>query len=129
MSKKKLQERKQKAKERATAQQKVKRRLFASRRARYEKEIETEARDNRTRLEPIRNDSSLRKIGEHLAHNLKVLEALEEEYVQEQLGRKEINDVLEAEGYKTIEQKMDVLKKQAHEIVETIQSNLPETTT
>ena len=123
MSKKKAQERKKKAKERATYQQKVKKRLFASRRARYEREIENEAKENRQRLEPIRKTHA-DKINEHLKHNLQVLQALEDEYVREQMSRKEINAELEAEGFKTIEEKVAALKNKARAIAQSIQNDL-----
>lgn len=123
MAKKKLKEKKAKAKERATYQTKVKKRLFASRRARYEREIENEAKENRTRLEPIRKTHS-EKVNENLKHNLQVLQALEEEYVREQMQRQEINAELEAEGFKTIEEKIKALKNKARAIATSIQNEL-----
>ncbi len=124
MAKKKVQERKAKAKERATHQQKVKKRLFASRRARYEREIETDAKENRPKQEPFRKQTHLEKVGEHLQHNLKVLKALEEEFVKEQLSRKEINTELEAEGFNTVEEKMEALKQKARSIAQNIQNEI-----
>lgn len=51
-----------------------------------------------------------------LEHNLKILEALEEEYDRENSTRKEINQKLENEGYMTMKEKMDALHKKALEL-------------
>jgi preprotein translocase subunit SecA len=128
MAKKKQQERKKKAKERATYQQKVKKRLFASRRARYEREMEKEAAAGRTKLEPIRRNTHLEKVSQALNRNLEVLRALEEEYVREQMARADINAELEAEGFKTVEEKMEALKNKARAIAQTIQNELKSAT-
>ena len=46
---------------------------------------------------------------EKLRHNYAILEALDAEYQKEQESRKQINDSLEAEGFKTLKEKMDAM--------------------
>lgn len=56
---------------------------------------------------------NVQKVSEKLAQNLKILEALEQEYEAEQAVRSEMNTKLEEEGYSTIREKMDALHKKA----------------
>lgn len=56
------------------------------------------------------------EIAAKLEHNLKILEALEEEHDRESDTRKEINRKLENEGHKTIKEKMDALHQKALEL-------------
>ena len=58
----------------------------------------------------------LNEIQEKIDRNLKILEALEEEYDHEQLQKKKMNEDLEKEGFKTIKEKMDALHQKALEI-------------
>jgi hypothetical protein len=51
-----------------------------------------------------------------LEHNLKILEALEEEHDRESETRKEINRKLENEGHLTMKEKMDALHQKALEL-------------
>lgn len=51
-----------------------------------------------------------------IEHNLKILEALEQEYDQEQEQKKKINEDLEKEGFLTIKEKMDALHDKALEL-------------
>lgn len=96
-----------------------------------EKQKETLAEENAFgKMKPfIKNDASalnevISQIKENkeeevkakLEHNLKILEALEEEYDKENEARKELNQKLENEGYKTIKEKMDALHKKALEL-------------
>lgn len=53
---------------------------------------------------------------EQLKNNLKILEALETEYEQEQKVRVEVNQKLESEGYMSIKEKMDALHQKALEM-------------
>ena len=59
------------------------------------------------------NDEEIRS---KIEHNLKILEALEQEYDRESETRKEINQKLESEGFMTIKEKMDALHKKALEL-------------
>lgn len=52
-------------------------------------------------------------IKKRLERNLKILEALEAEYDAEQAGRQQTNESLEAQGHRTIKEKMDALHKKA----------------
>lgn len=52
----------------------------------------------------------------NLEKNMKILEALEAEFEQEQAQRKEVNEKLESEGHKSIREKMDALHKKALEM-------------
>ena len=56
-----------------------------------------------------------RKAMEKLEQNLKVLEALEQEYESEQVMRRNINETLENEGHATLKEKMDALHEKALE--------------
>lgn len=75
--------------------------------------------------EPILNDPQ--KVAERearkqsdvkrrLEKNIAILEALETQYEEEQANRKQANEQLESEGFKTIKEKMDALHKRALEI-------------
>lgn len=55
---------------------------------------------------------------EQLEKNLKILEALEEEYDRESKMRENINEALESEGHLTMAEKMDALHKKALEMAE-----------
>lgn len=48
---------------------------------------------------------------EQLEKNLKILEALEEEYDREQKNRQQLNEKLESEGHFTLKEKLDALHK------------------
>lgn len=56
---------------------------------------------------------NMQKVSDKLEQNLKILEALEQEYEAEQAVRSEINSKLEEEGHTTIREKMDALHKKA----------------
>ncbi len=65
-------------------------------------------------IEDIKNKNIIAK----LENNMKILEALEKEY-QEEIGhKKEVNDLLEAEGHISIKQKMDALEKKMKNEIE-----------
>jgi hypothetical protein len=64
-------------------------------------------------LAKIRQAEREKKISEKLKHNLEILKNLEQEYENEQSSRKNINDKLESEGYKTMKEKMDALHEKA----------------
>ena len=64
---------------------------------------------------PIINDPAKRDaaIKARLERNLKILEALEQEYQKEQAQRKEVNAKLEGEGAMTLKEKIEYLNKMA----------------
>lgn len=55
------------------------------------------------------------KVVSKLKKNLEILKELEAEYDREQSSRKTVNEQLEAEGFKTIKDKMDALQKKLHQ--------------
>lgn len=69
---------------------------------------------NEAIMEMKKNESEDTK--SRIEHNLKILEALEEEYDRENETRKELNQKLENEGHKTMKEKMDALHKKALEL-------------
>jgi hypothetical protein len=123
MSNKKLKAKKAKAKERATEAQKHKQRLFAMREKRAERAREKLERQFRDRQEPIRTNH-LAKIEEGLENNLEVLKALEQEYIEAQKAKENLHEELEAEGFNSIEEKVEALKQKSAEMVEKIQADV-----
>lgn len=133
MASKKQKERKKKKRE-EIARKRVLRRREAFRRQKkqsmQEKISEMEAEEKAFgKMKPfVKNDASVlndalkeirdkdKEIHSRIEHNLKILEALEEEYDKENAARKEINQKLENEGYMTIKDKMDALHKKALEL-------------
>jgi hypothetical protein len=124
MAKRKIQEKKKKAREQATYKQKVKSRLFASRKARADRAEALAERAERGKLQPFRKQTHMEQASEHVQHNLQVLRALEEEYCKAQLMRNEVNAELEAAGHVTIEEKMEALRKKAVAMTESIQKQI-----
>lgn len=64
-------------------------------------------------LAAIRQAEREKKISEKLNKNLEILRALEKEYENEQVNRKNINNQLESEGYLTMKEKMNALHQKA----------------
>jgi hypothetical protein len=61
----------------------------------------------------IREEMKKGQVEDRLKRNLAILEALEKEYDQEKSQRKEVNEALEAEGHKTMREKLDALAAKA----------------
>lgn len=120
MANKKLKEKKAKAKERATYEKKVKDRLFAARKQRseylYKSQIEADVKDSLGKLSPIRRDTDVAGMKAQLEKNLQILKALEEEYIKGQQSRENLHEELAAEGYNSLEEKMEALRIKAQEI-------------
>ena len=76
------------------------------------------------RIKPIVNNYSEfedrelkdKLVVEQLERNLKLLEALEQDYDREQNARQNINDTLESEGHLTMAEKMEALHQKALEM-------------
>jgi uncharacterized membrane protein YgaE (UPF0421/DUF939 family) len=83
----------------------------------------------REKLEPICNADRLETIEQNLEHNLDVLKALEEEYKAAMLSKSNLKEELEAEGYDTIEEKIEAIKKKSLELVQRIQTEVEIETT
>lgn len=100
-----------------------KKKLLAKRLAnKKQQKLETLLTPQKEKLKPIINTFNTEKknneIMEQLKHNLKILEALEEEYDREKNQRAALNEDLESKGLKTIKEKMDYLEKHAIENLE-----------
>lgn len=58
------------------------------------------------------------RIKKQLEHNMQILQALEEEYVNEMEAKKELNEALEKEGYMTLKEKLDALEITTKDVLE-----------
>lgn len=122
VSQQRRREKKKKARA-ADAKAKVLRRREQSRKAakleRMAKKIE---KDSQPKLVPYKKDQDeeyqAQKAKENLEHNIEILRALEEQYKEEMASKQSLNEDLEAEGYDSLEEKMNALHKQAIEIAE-----------
>lgn len=56
-----------------------------------------------------------KQIDDAIDNNLKILEALEEEYRQNMEKRKNLSEELEAEGYHSLEEKLEAIRQQCLE--------------
>ena len=126
MAKKKLAEKKIKARERKVKEVKSKKRLFEARRVRYERELEKEVKLNQDKLTPIRRDTHEQKILENLEKNYQILKALEQDYLAAQKEKANLQAELEAEGYESLDQKMKALEKKAFENAQELQEKIIE---
>jgi len=128
MSNKKLKEKKKKARERKSKAKVLKKRAEIRAKAKYEKQLEEEHEESRSKPQPYMKPETRRRLNEEqqqqaaerdaqikeqLEHNLEVLKALEEEYLADQEAKKQANEELEAEGYNTLQEKLDVLAERA----------------
>ncbi len=128
MSNQKLKEKKKKAREKAVKEKVLRRRLAI--REDQKKIDEDRLRDQQIdelengKQKPYRKpqnvpqDTSAKdaKILAQLERNMKLLEALEKEQLEEEASRTTVNDQLEAEGHLTMKQKMDALHQKALEM-------------
>ncbi len=126
MANKKLAEKKTKARSKAIQQEKTKSRLFAARKARYEKELNKLERANTEKLEPIRRGSRLDVLQKNIDQNIDILKALESEYITNLKARENLQEELEAEGFNSIEEKVEAMKQKALEHVEMVQEKIIE---
>lgn len=127
MATQKQKEKKKKEREKI-AKQRVLRRREEIRKFRKEEEVKAKLeRDMSPRLMPILKNTLLRELreeakkehlNEQIEKNMKILEALEQEYDAEQALRKEVNSDLESEGHMTFKDKLDALHKKALEMEE-----------
>jgi len=78
-------------------------------------------KDTEPKLVPFRKDpeklepapQTQEEIVAQIEHNMKILEALEEDYKESVMQREAANEALEAEGFNSIEEKMNFLNEQA----------------
>lgn len=109
---------KQKKREKETKKQLTKRRDKIRSEAKARRELERLDRETQPKMQPYRKKVTTipqteEEIMAQVEHNLKILEALEEEYKEALRDREAVNEELEAEGFKTIQEKLDYLNKQA----------------
>jgi hypothetical protein len=116
---KKLKERKKKNKNIETRQKLIFRREAIIKKKKRDREIDNDVNNVREKIIPFINpDKEKIRKQEQLENNLKTIKALEEEYKREQNARKKINDKLELEGAVTLQEKIDLMGKQANQLAE-----------
>jgi len=121
---KKMQDRKKKNRERAAKQTVLRRREAIRKKRKYDESLEKAARVGEIRLDPIVNPKDPEKVAKFrefeskVQHNIKLIEALEQEHKRELEDRKKINEKLEDEGCHTLKEKMDYLEEKTKEILE-----------
>ena len=119
MSKKQQQERKKKAKERETKAKLLARKLALVKQKKRDREVDRDVRAMRDRIVPIINpDKDKLRKQKQLERNLQMLKALEEEYKKEQEIWARMNKKLEEQGALTLQEKMDMMGKEATELAE-----------
>lgn len=122
MSKQRKQLQKKKEREAEAKKRVLARRESIRKKAKMEKMVARMEEKARPKLVPYRKDEDdeyRQKIAEqNLEHNIHMLQALEEEYLEEQKSKASLNEELEAEGYKSLEEKINALHKQAIEAAE-----------
>ena len=128
--KQKLKDKKKKARDRKNKAQGQKRRDAKHREDKKKKEwqeqVELESGTTPEKIKPFVGPDKLKEREEkrdaqiqiQLEKNIEILQALEDQYLQEQQQKNDLGAELEAEGYNTLEEKLDILNKRAQEQVE-----------
>jgi hypothetical protein len=131
MTSKKQKERKKKNRENIAKERVLKRRqtLQKQRKQAFEEQLKQKQaehsvfgkqmpffKNNANVLNKMVTEERKNEIKEKIERNLQILEALEQEYDQENSQRKQINEKLESEGHMTMKEKMDALHKKALQI-------------
>jgi hypothetical protein len=116
MANKKLKEKKKKAREKLARARVLHRRDLKRKKDKIEAEMRAEEMKKMPKMEPyMKDETKKRKTQEQLEHNMKILEALEEEYEKEKAGRQDANDQLEAEGFQTLEERIAEIQRRIGE--------------
>jgi len=118
MANQKQKERKKKQRERRAKERVQARRNAVLARRKREKELsklDEKTSLNKWKPTPIRNDDKANEVQRRLEHNARILKALEEELIKELESKENLNEELEKEGYKTLEEKVKALTKQARQ--------------
>lgn len=117
MANKKLQERKKQKRVRKVKDVVIKKREATLQERKKKKEADKLARLTRMKIRPIvkaeMNLSDQEKddrIKSQLEHNLEILQALEDQYMEEQAQKEHVNKELEDAGAVTIKEKLDALE-------------------
>jgi hypothetical protein len=111
---KKLQEKKKKRRERKAKRTVLERREQMRKRLRHEHKVDVDIKKNKEKLEPyISPEKKKLRVQKQIEANMEILRKLEEDYKNEQDTRKQINDKLESEGHKTLQEKVAAMAKEA----------------
>jgi len=128
MAKQKTAERKKYKKEREKYEQKLKKQASADKTRKEEREkVKLENKDRKKNV-PIRNEIFVPDSDAlaNIENNLQILKALEEEYILKEKAKENLQEELEAEGYNTLEEKLEALKFKAKEKAKQISQNSEE---
>lgn len=116
MSNAKLKEKKKKARERDSKAKVLRRRAESRQKSKKERETSRLERKTRDRIKPIVNPKTKTardiEIKSQLEHNIEILKALEEQYLEEQKHKSELNEQLESQGAATLKEKMDMMEQE-----------------
>ena len=83
-----------------------------------------ESKLKRERIQPIRNADVATQLQKQLDRNMKILKAMEDEYIESQRNRENLNEELEKEGYHSLEEKVEAMRLQAFQAAERIQEEV-----
>lgn len=125
MAKTKAAERKKYKKQREKYEQKLKSRAVADKVRKEEREKQKLENKHREKLVPIKNEVLVAN-PEALANiekNLQILKALENDWLEKERAKENLQEELEAEGYKTLEEKLEALKTKALERAKQVSEN------
>ena len=104
---------KQKKREKAAKKKVLARRKATRAEASKKRKLEMIEEKTRNKIEPYRKADDPDDTALKIEKNMKVLKALEEQYKKEMAEREDLNEMLEKEGYKTLEDKMKHLHEEA----------------
>lgn len=128
MANQKTTERKKHKKEREKHEQKLKRQSANIKSRKEEREKTKLELENRPKLTPIKNEILVPDSDAlaNIENNLQILKALEEQYILQEKAKDNLKEELEAEGFNTIEEKLEALKLKAQEKANQISQNSKE---
>lgn len=128
MANQKTTERKKHKKEREKYEQKLKKQKMTDKARKEEREKSKLEHLNRPKLNPIRNEILVPDSDAlaNIENNLQILKALEEQYIAQEKAKENLNIELEAEGYASLEEKLEALKLKAQEKAKEISQNSEE---
>ena len=122
VSQQRRKEKKKKAREEKGKAKVLRQRAVTRKAAKLEKMAQRIENNATPKITPYKKDQDeayqAQKSRENLEHNVAILRALEEQYKEEMSHKQNLNDDLEAEGYSSLEEKMNALHKQAIELAE-----------
>lgn len=115
MAPKKVAERKKNAKAKEKQQKKISERTQLVKQRKEEREAAREEKETAYKGEPIVNEVLVANTEslDTLERNFEVLKKLEEDYIAQQKTRVNLNEELKAQGFNSLEEKMEHLKEVA----------------